>query len=195
MLVGATDLGTGSDTVLAQMAAEGLANDWVVSTVGVGHDFNEHLMTTLADHGHYVEPRFSADGSRLVYRKITGGYLLWVGAHAPGGAFQSGALLAAAAVLLRLGGQPAAGLPAPVLQRWLLVGGVGVFITVGLLVSFSGQAFLQYPQGWSGTLILLIETAATLSIATTLALAYIGGTLPAGQGGFANKEADMPGNK
>ena len=141
-------------------------------------------------------PLFGALVSWLVPLLIvTGGYLLWVGAHAPGGAFQAGALLAAAAVLLRLGGQPAAGLPAPVLQRWLLVGGVGVFITVGLSVSFNGQAFLQYPQGWSGTLILLIETAATLSIATTLALAYIGGTLPAGQGGFANKEADMPGNK
>ena len=31
---------------------------------------------------------------------VTGGYLLWVGAHAPGGAFQAGALLAAAAVLM-----------------------------------------------------------------------------------------------
>ena len=36
---------------LGRMAAKGLAQDWVVSTVGVGNDFNEHLMTTLADHG------------------------------------------------------------------------------------------------------------------------------------------------
>ena len=106
---------------------------------------------------------------------VTGGYLLWVGAHAPGGAFQAGALLAAAAVLLRLGGYPAAGLPGSVVQRWLLVSGVGVFITVGLLVTVGGRAFLQFPHGWSGMLILLIEIAATLAIATTLALAYIGG--------------------
>jgi Ca-activated chloride channel family protein len=33
------------------MAAAGLSKDWVVSTVGVGNDFNEHLMTTLADYG------------------------------------------------------------------------------------------------------------------------------------------------
>ena len=36
---------------LGRMAAAGLAQDWVVSTVGVGNDFNEHLMTTLADYG------------------------------------------------------------------------------------------------------------------------------------------------
>jgi Ca-activated chloride channel family protein len=36
---------------LGRMAAAGLSQDWVVSTVGVGNDFNEHLMTTLADYG------------------------------------------------------------------------------------------------------------------------------------------------
>jgi multisubunit Na+/H+ antiporter MnhB subunit len=141
-------------------------------------------------------PLFGALVSWLVPLLIvTGGYLLWVGAHAPGGAFQAGALLAAAAVLLRLGGNPAAGLPDPIVQRWLLVGGVGVFITVGLLVTFTGQAFLQYPLGWSGTLILLIETAATLAIATTLALAYIGGASPDGQGDSASQASNHPGNE
>jgi len=112
---------------------------------------------------------------------VTGGYLLWVGAHAPGGAFQAGALLAGAAVMLRLGGNPGAGLPSAVTQRWLLVSGVGVFIAVGLIVTVDGHAFLQYPHNGSGMLILLIESAATLAIATTLALAYIGGTAPVGQ--------------
>ena len=32
--------------------------------------------TLTADPGHYVEPRFSPDGDRVVYRKIAGGYLL-----------------------------------------------------------------------------------------------------------------------
>ena len=121
---------------------------------------------------------------------VTGGYLLWVGAHAPGGAFQAGALLAAAAVLLRLGGKASAGLPGPELQRWLLVGGIGVFIAVGLGAIAAGQTFLQYPQALAGTLILLIETAATLAIATTLALAYIGGTEPPVQSVTSEKEFD-----
>ncbi len=106
---------------------------------------------------------------------VTAGYLLWVGAHAPGGAFQAGAVLAAAAVLLRLGGDAGAGLPRPAAQRWLLVGGVGVFLAVGLATTAAGLAFLQYPDGWSAVLIVLIESAATLAIAVTLALAYVGG--------------------
>jgi len=106
---------------------------------------------------------------------VTAGYLLWVGAHAPGGAFQAGAVLTAAAVLLRLGGCAGAGLPQPTVLRWLLAVGVGVFLSVGLAVTASGLAFLQYPRDWAGVLILLIEAAATLSIATTLALAYLGG--------------------
>lgn len=106
---------------------------------------------------------------------VTAFYLLWVGAKAPGGAFQAGALLAAVAVLLRLGGDAGAGLPRPAVQRWLLSGGVGLFLIVGLAVTAGGLAFLEYPRAWSGALILLIETAATLSIATALALAYVGG--------------------
>jgi multisubunit Na+/H+ antiporter MnhB subunit len=106
---------------------------------------------------------------------LTAGYLLWVGAQAPGGAFQAGSLLAAAAVLMRLGGNAGAGLPGPTVQRWLLAGGVGVFLTVGLAVTAGGLAFLEYPRAWSGVLILLIESAATLAIATTLALTYYGG--------------------
>ena len=43
---GITDL-----RALGRMAASALAKDWVVSTVGLGNDFNEHLLTTLADHG------------------------------------------------------------------------------------------------------------------------------------------------
>jgi multisubunit Na+/H+ antiporter MnhB subunit len=110
---------------------------------------------------------------------LTAGYLLWAGAHAPGGAFQAGAMLAAAAVMLRLGGRTIAGLPRAPMQRILLTAGIAAFVLVGVTTTGLGLAFLQYPGGWSGGLILLIEAAATLAIATTLALAYIGGR-PAG---------------
>ncbi|MGD2074993.1 MAG: DUF4040 domain-containing protein [Gammaproteobacteria bacterium] len=109
---------------------------------------------------------------------VTAGYLLWVGAHAPGGAFQAGAVLAAAGVLLRLGGYAGAGLPGPLAQRWLLIAGTGAFLAVGVALTAAGLAFLQYPRDWSGALILLIESAAMLAIATTLTLAYVGGRPP-----------------
>ncbi|MBV2090780.1 MAG: DUF4040 domain-containing protein [Candidatus Thiodiazotropha sp. (ex Ctena orbiculata)] len=106
---------------------------------------------------------------------VTAGYLLWVGAHAPGGAFQAGATLAAAGIVLRLAGYDAAGLPDGRLLRWLLVAGTGVFLLLGLGMNVSGGRFLQYPEAWSGSLILVIEVAATASIAAALVLAYRGG--------------------
>ena len=66
----------------------------------------------------------------------------------------------------------------PAALRWLLVGGVGVFAIIGLLMTANGRAFLEYPEPWSGALILLIECSATLAIAATLTLAYAGGRPP-----------------
>ncbi|MBK1723012.1 MnhB domain-containing protein [Thiocystis violacea] len=106
---------------------------------------------------------------------LTGGYLLWVGGHAPGGAFQAGALLGAAGVVLRLAGDARAGLPPVPVQRRLVVAGAGVFVLVGLATMAFGTGFLSYPHAWSKWLILTIETAATLAIGVTLAAAYVGG--------------------
>ena len=106
---------------------------------------------------------------------LTGGYLLWVGAHAPGGAFQAGAILAAAAVIRRLAGDRAAGLPQGLALRTLSLAGAAVFLGVGLALLVAGRSFLGFPPAWAGTLILVIESAATLAIGTTLALAFIGG--------------------
>jgi multisubunit Na+/H+ antiporter MnhB subunit len=115
------------------------------------------------------------------------GYLLWVGSHAPGGAFQAGAVLASALILLllsRLPNQPAinAGL-----LRGLLVLGIAVFVGVGLVSMLFNQHFLAYFPGTDGGLILLIETAATLSIAAALTLAYAGGH-PADWDRFENRQ-------
>jgi multisubunit Na+/H+ antiporter MnhB subunit len=106
---------------------------------------------------------------------LTAGYLLWVGAHAPGGAFQAGATLAAAAIVLRLAGRSHIGLPAGSLLRIVMAAGVAVFLLVGLALLVLGRPFLGYPPAWAGALILVIETAAMLTIATTLVLAFLGG--------------------
>ena len=110
---------------------------------------------------------------------LTAGYLLWVGAHAPGGAFQAGATLAAAGVVLRLAGRSRIGLPGGLLLRLVMVAGVGMFLLVGLILLTLGRPFLGYPPAWAGTLILVIETAAMLAIAATLVLAFVGGRPPA----------------
>lgn len=102
------------------------------------------------------------------------GYLLWRGSHAPGGAFQAGALLAAGIVVLRLAGL------LPLLQwrywpvRAALLGGIAVFLAVAAATLLLGDGWLNMPADWSGPLILLIEIAATLSIAVSLSLLVVG---------------------
>ena len=106
---------------------------------------------------------------------MAAGYLLWVGADAPGGAFQGGSVLGAAGVLLlllgwRLGAR-FAGLP----LRIILASGLAIFISTGMILILLGRQFLEYPPAFSGALILLIEATATLSIGITLAALFLGG--------------------
>ncbi|MDP1613442.1 MAG: Na(+)/H(+) antiporter subunit B [Sulfuritalea sp.] len=95
-------------------------------------------------------------------------YLLWAGAFRPGGAFQAGAVLAAAGVLLHLVGL-APGWNMPRLRlRIGLVAGFVVFLAVSAALLTQG-ALLKYPPDMAGGLILLIESGLTISLALILA--------------------------
>ena len=74
---------------------------------------------------------------------VVGGYVLWRGAVAPGGAFQSGALLAAGAVVLCFSGVLA---PLRWSQWWVRLSvtvGVAVFLGVALVLFASGYGWLE----------------------------------------------------
>lgn len=109
---------------------------------------------------------------------LLAGLLLWAGTRAPGGAFQAGAVLGAAGVLLRVAGI------APWLDRLMLgqslrilsLLGFVFFLVVAASTLISGRSFLEYPVGWAGSLIFTIETAVTISIGWTLAFLYMGAT-------------------
>ncbi|BCR03576.1 hypothetical protein DESUT3_06450 [Desulfuromonas versatilis] len=106
---------------------------------------------------------------------LVAGYLLWLGGHAPGGAFQAAAVLAAGGILLVLAGRQ---IPGPLIGwPWcgLLCLGFLVFMAVALGSMASGGHFLQYPAGWAKPLILLIEATLTLSIAAILLALFSGG--------------------
>lgn len=103
---------------------------------------------------------------------VAAGYLLWVGAHAPGGAFQGAALLAAGGVLWHLA-RPLS-LPATAAVRAAVVLGFAVFLTVGVATAAFGGGFLTFPPAQDGALILLIEAAAMLSIAVIMVALFIG---------------------
>jgi len=101
-------------------------------------------------------------------------YLLWLGAFAPGGAFQAGAVLAAAGVLMLLTERrPKAAISEPVL-RLLLASGVGVFALVSLVLIVAGAGMLTYPPEYAAALILLIEVLATVAIGVTLIVLFAG---------------------
>jgi len=106
---------------------------------------------------------------------LVAGYLLWIGAYAPGGAFQSGAVLAASGVLLLLAGWRPGVRFSRLPLRISLVTGLGIFVAVGIVLILLGRRLIEYPPSFAGALILLIEASASLSIGITLAALFLGG--------------------
>jgi multisubunit Na+/H+ antiporter MnhB subunit len=105
---------------------------------------------------------------------VVGVYILWVGAIAPGGAFQAGAILAAMWLLVMIAGLRD---PPEIGQRrlrLLIVAGPAVFLAVGLAGFALPGGFLSYPAGHAKPLIIAIEAVLTLSIAVILGLLVAG---------------------
>lgn len=103
---------------------------------------------------------------------LVAGYLLWLGSTAAGGAFQAGVVLGAAGVLLWLTGHR----PVTRERTWrilLKIGFIG-FFAVGAGLMAGGRQLLEYPPQWAGTLILIIEVAAAISIGATMTALFIG---------------------
>jgi multisubunit Na+/H+ antiporter MnhB subunit len=99
-------------------------------------------------------------------------YLLWAGAHQPGGAFQAAAVLAAAAVLLNLSQVQTHWLST---RRWcrLAVGAGFLFFFVVAAALLPHGGLLRYPPEHAGLLIVLIESGLTVSLAVNLAAFYL----------------------
>ncbi|MBA4142721.1 MAG: sodium:proton antiporter [Nitrosospira sp.] len=101
---------------------------------------------------------------------LTAGYLLWAGAHRAGGAFQAAALLAGAGVLLNLAGLLPAWTTFRAGMRAGSITGLLFFVLAAAATAAAPHGhLLQYPAGWAGMLILLIETGLTLSLGLILA--------------------------
>jgi len=109
---------------------------------------------------------------------IVAGFVLWQGAHAPGGAFQAGALLSAGILLATLVGYTLPARRQRLSLRLLLTAGFWVFLLIAATTLLTSGYPLSYPQPLAGGLILLIELVATASIATILAAVVVGGHPP-----------------
>jgi len=106
---------------------------------------------------------------------LVAAYLVWQGSHLAGGAFQGGAILGAAGVLLLVSEIPwLRAVPVFVLRIGLVLGPLAFVGTALCCLFFTGD-LLAYPGGTAGWLILFIEAACALSIGLTLALLFGGG--------------------
>jgi multisubunit Na+/H+ antiporter MnhB subunit len=105
---------------------------------------------------------------------VVGLHIFWVGADAPGGAFQGGALLAAMWMIVMM----ARLTEAPRIDaRWLrlaLIAGPAVFFLAGLAGLPMGGSFFSYPPGFAKPIILFIEAFMLLTIAVTLPMLVAG---------------------
>ncbi|MBU0483442.1 MAG: sodium:proton antiporter [Proteobacteria bacterium] len=106
---------------------------------------------------------------------LVAAYLVWQGSHLAGGAFQGGAILGGAGVLLLVAELPwLRTIHSRPLRIGLLIGPL-FFLGVALLGIINGRELLTYPGKWSGSLLLLIESTCAVSIGLTLASLFAGG--------------------
>lgn len=105
---------------------------------------------------------------------LLAGHLLWQGGHAPGGAFQAGAVLAGGFIAVGLSGvaDTSGGLRRALAP--LAVAGLAVFVVAALAAGILTGDMLGYPEGAAKAWIIAIESALTLSIAATLFLLFFG---------------------
>jgi len=103
---------------------------------------------------------------------LAGAYLLWVGAYAPGGAFQAGAVIAAAGVLAHFSPRFRPQVPDRWPTRAVLALGAGAFACAALVALAWTGVYLGYPPAQAGWWILAIEAAATLSVAAVLYVTF-----------------------
>ncbi len=124
-------------------------------------DFNNPVLHTLVD-------------LLVPFTILVSIYLLWVGAHAPGGAFQAGSVFGAGLVLLMLSGrQPFLnfkGLP----LHFALIISVMIFISISIYSIFTTGELLKYPLSEASSIIFILEGMATVSIGLTLSLLFYG---------------------
>ena len=144
--------------VLAVLAVQATSAGIVRRRGGSGWRHNRLLTATLA----IVVP----------VSIVVAGDLLWMGADHPGGAFQAGAVLSGAGIMLILADRLNRRFFSDWRYRLAVVAGVAVFVIVGLGVMAVGEQFLQYPAGLAKTLILAIETAAMASVAVVFIILF-----------------------
>ena len=104
---------------------------------------------------------------------VVGIFVLSLGIHSPGGAFQGGAVLAAGLVMLRLGGYRSVSGTSPSLLWAGLAAATVAFVVVAALPLLAGGHLLALPAWRAPGTIVVVELAVTVSVALTLAFLFV----------------------
>ena len=105
---------------------------------------------------------------------VIGVHVFWVGADEPGGAFQSGALLAAMWMVMMMSGLSEPPRIGGRSVRLALIAGPAVFLTVGVAGAVVADGFFAFPPSFAKPLILFVEAVMVLSITVALPLLVAG---------------------
>lgn len=108
---------------------------------------------------------------------LVGGYLLWAGSSQAGGAFQAGAILGGAGVLLLLTSSRLLSVLPKGLLAWGICLGPFVFLSIAVGALVVGGNFLEYRRGSATMIIIVLEVVAAFSIGLSLAT-FFGGSRP-----------------
>lgn len=103
---------------------------------------------------------------------LVAGLLLWLGTRAPGGAFQAGAVIGSAGVVLLLLSRWRGAAAPSLTQRMLLASGFAAFLLAALLPLAFARSLLEFRAAQAGLMIVLVEVAITITVATALALLF-----------------------
>lgn len=190
------------EAVMAELPASGVSNPVtaVLLNFRAYDTLLEVAVLTLAVAAVWsVRPEHSADPARTLapgpilialvriiapIAIVVGAYLLWAGSSAPGGAFQAGAVIGAAGILLQVAGFIGPPDRRRGAVRMAVVGGLAGFLGVAVGVMGGSRQFLEYRAESASGLILLVETLLTISIAVMLFALFAGaGRPPAGARG------------
>ncbi len=103
---------------------------------------------------------------------LVAGLLLWLGTWAPGGAFQAGAVIGSAGVVLLLLSRWTTATVPSLTFRLLLASGFAAFLAAALLPIVFARSMLEYRGAVASVVILIVEIAVTITVATALALLF-----------------------
>lgn len=95
-------------------------------------------------------------------------YLLWVGVHAPGGAFQAGSILSSTGILVFLSGWKLDLSSKDFFIRLLLSISLLTFLLVSAVTLFISHTLLEFSPTQASYFIFILEVTATVSIGITL---------------------------